>query len=46
MTKQYTTKQSVLTEAKKILGRSLREVMLDNGVDVNEIKKGGGENEW
>ena len=39
MTKQYTTKQSVLTEAKKILGRSLRDVMLDDGVDVNEIEK-------
>ena len=39
MTKQYTTKQSALTEAKKILGRSLRDVMLDDGVDVNEIEK-------
>ena len=45
MTKHYTTKQSVLTEAKKILGRSLREVMLDSEVNVNEIEKGGNEDE-
>ena len=38
MTKQYTTKQSVLTEAKKILGHSLRDVMLDDGVDINLLK--------
>jgi DNA mismatch repair endonuclease MutH len=39
MTKQYTTKQSVLDEAQKILGRSLRDVMIDDGVDVAEIEK-------
>ena len=45
MTKHYTTKQSVFDEAQKILGQSLHEVMLDNGVDVNEIEKGGNEDE-
>lgn len=35
MTKQYTTKQSVLDEAQKILGRSLRDVMVDDGVGSN-----------
>ena len=39
MTKQYATKQSVLDEAQKILGRSLHDVMLDDGVDVVEIEK-------
>jgi len=39
MTKQYTTKQSVLDEAQKILGRSLRDVMIDDGVNVAEIEK-------
>jgi len=39
MTKQYTTKQSVLAEAQKILGRSLRDVMIDDSVDIEEIEK-------
>jgi len=39
MTKTYTTKDEVLTEAKKILGRSLRSVMSDDGVDIGEIEQ-------
>ncbi|MEX2411754.1 MAG: Sau3AI family type II restriction endonuclease [Candidatus Paceibacterota bacterium] len=39
MTKTYTTKESVLTEAQKILGRSLRSVMSDGGVDIKEIEQ-------
>jgi len=39
MTKIYTTKQSVITEAQKILGRSLRDVMTDDGVDIEEIEQ-------
>lgn len=39
MTKTYTTKESVLTEAQKILGRSLRSVMSDDGVDLEEIEQ-------
>jgi DNA mismatch repair protein MutH len=39
MTKAYITKNEVLTEAKKILGRSLRSVMSDDGVDISEIEQ-------
>ncbi|MFC1623573.1 MutH/Sau3AI family endonuclease [Patescibacteria group bacterium] len=39
MTKTYTTKQSVLKEAERILGRSLRDVMVDDGVDIEEIEQ-------
>jgi len=40
MTKQYTTKKSVLDESQKILGRSLRDVMTDDGADIkkNDMK--------
>ncbi len=39
MTKTYPTKKSVLAEAQKILGRSLRDVMTDDGVDIAEIEQ-------
>ncbi|MEA2006540.1 MAG: Sau3AI family type II restriction endonuclease [Patescibacteria group bacterium] len=39
MTKTYTTKKEVLTEAKKILGRSLRDVMIDDEVNIEEIEQ-------
>ena len=35
MTKQYSTKQSVLDEVQNILGRSLRDVMLDDVIYNN-----------
>ena len=38
MTKQYTTKQSVLDEAQKILDRSLRDVILDDGMGVKLMR--------
>lgn len=39
MTKTYTTKKEVLKEADKILGRSLRDVMKDDKVDIAEIEQ-------
>ncbi len=39
MTKIYTTKDGVLKEARKILGRSLRSIMSDDVVDIEEIEQ-------
>ncbi len=39
MIKTYTTKEEVLKEADKIFGRSLRDVMKDDEVDIAEIEK-------
>ena len=39
MTKTYTTKEEVLKEAGKILGRSLRDVMRDNKADIASIEQ-------
>lgn len=37
--KHYTTKDEVLSEAQKILGRSLRDVMIDDGLDIKKIEE-------
>jgi DNA mismatch repair endonuclease MutH len=39
MIKKYTTKESVLKEAQKIRGRSLRDVMLNDGIEIGKIEK-------
>ncbi len=39
MTKKYKTKEAVLKEAEKILERSLRDVMIDDGINITEIEQ-------
>lgn len=39
MSKTYTTKKSVLEASEKILGRSLRDVMQDDNVNITEIEE-------
>ncbi|MCF6276356.1 MAG: hypothetical protein L3J07_00760 [Candidatus Magasanikbacteria bacterium] len=39
MNKIYTTKNDVLKEAKKILNQSLRDIMIDNNIDIEKLEQ-------